>query len=115
MRTTSARLGLPVLALLAVIGGFVASAAMSQTRSFHFDIGTQSMSAALRDYAKICGQQIIFTEEVVAGIEAAPLLGDFTAVAALSRLLAGTDLVTELSPSGALMIRTAPRATAAQK
>lgn len=105
MRTTSARLNLPVLALMAVIGCFVASAATSQTESFHFDIDTQNMSAALREYARISGQQIIFTEDVVAGIEATPLLGDFTAVVALNRLLAGTDLVIELSPSGALMIR----------
>jgi hypothetical protein len=106
MATSRVRPTLRILALVAV-GSLLAGMAMAQSESFHFDIGTQSMSAALREYARISGQQIIFTEDVVAGIEAAPLMGDFTAVGALSRLLAGTDLITEVSPSGAFMIRAA--------
>ncbi len=96
-------------ALTSVVCSFLAAAVMAQAASFHFDIDTQSLSGALREYARISGQQIIFTEEVVAGIESAQLSGDFTALAALSHLLAGTDLVTEISPSGAVMIRAAPR------
>ena len=89
--------------------GIIASVVLSrfaigQTSSFHFDISNRPLSAALRDYAKVSGQQIIFTEDVVAGTAPVSLRGDFTAEAALKQLLAGTDLVVERSPSGALMI-----------
>ena len=97
---------------MAVTSLFLWGAALAQAASFHFDIGTQSLSGALREYARISGQQIIFTDEVVAGISSARLLGDFTARVALYHLLAGTDLITEISPSGAVMIRAAPQGTA---
>ena len=74
-------------------------------RVFHFDITPEPLSQALRTYAQICGQDVIFTESVVAGAGTTSLVGDFTADDALSRLLAGTKLVVERSPSGALMIR----------
>jgi hypothetical protein len=98
-----------------VVCSLLACTAMAQAVSFHFDIGTQSLSSALREYARISGQQIIFTEEVVAGIESTPLTGDFSALVALHHLLAGTDLITEISPSGAVMIRAAPRLPAAER
>lgn len=105
----------PGLRLATAICGLLATAAMAQqTESFHFDITGQSMSAALREYARVSGQQIIFTEDVVAGVEAAALTGDYTAGAALNHLLAGTELVTERSPSGALMVRASSRAPATQ-
>jgi iron complex outermembrane receptor protein len=91
--------------VLGAVCSLLAATAMCEVESFHFELGTQSMSAALREYARISGEQIIFTEEVVAGVEVAPLSGEFTARAALSLLLAGTQLVTEVSPSGAIMIR----------
>lgn len=87
-----------------VASGVLSGFAIGQTRSFHFDISTRPLSAALREYAKVSGQQIIFTEDVVAGKAPVSLHGDFTAEAALSQLLAGSDLVAEPSPSGTLMI-----------
>lgn len=98
-----------------VVCSLLAWTAIAQAASFRFDIDTQSLSSALREYARISGQQIIFTEEVVAGKESPPLAGDFTALVALRHLLAGTDLISEISPSGAVMIRAAPRFPTAEQ
>lgn len=105
----ASRVSVTVAAILAstacAFGASAASAAAAQGRLFHFDITPEPLSQALRTYAQICGQDVIFTESVVAGAGTASLVGDFTAGDALSRLLAGTKLVVERSPSGALMIR----------
>src|SRR2546430_658317 len=85
--------------------GLLATAAVAHERTFHFEISHQALSQALRSYGQICGLDVIFTEHVVAGVDAASLEGDYTAQEALNRLLQGTGLVAERSPSGALMIR----------
>ncbi|MDE2449075.1 MAG: TonB-dependent receptor [Gammaproteobacteria bacterium] len=101
----ASRVSITVAAILASAGAVVTSAASAHGQVFHFDITPEPLSQALRTYAQICGQDVIFTESVVAGAGPTSLVGDFTADAALSRLLAGTQLVVERSPSGALMIR----------
>ena len=78
--------------------------AWAQARSYHFDISNQTLSQALRTYGEVSGEEIIFTEDVVAGLAGATLKGDFTAEAALRKLLEGTGLIAERAPSGALMI-----------
>ena len=88
------------LSLLAGAGAW----AGGTERSFHFDIANQTLSQALRAYGQISGQEIIFTEELVAAAKPTSLRGEFTADAALQRLLEGTGLIAERSPSGALMI-----------
>ncbi|MGH8301804.1 MAG: STN domain-containing protein, partial [Steroidobacteraceae bacterium] len=97
----ASRVSITVAAILAsTAGAFGASAAAAHGRLFHFDITPEPLSQALRTYAQISGQDVIFTESVVAGAGTTSLVGDFTADAALSRLLAGTQLVVERSPSG---------------
>jgi len=91
--------------LAGVIGTALAAPALAQSRSYHFDISNQTLSQALRSYGQISGQEIIFTEDIVAGLATTSLKGDYTAQAALERLLKGTGLVAERSPSGAIMIR----------
>src|SRR5215469_9078531 len=102
----ASRVSFTVAAILAsTAGAFGASAASAHGRVFHFDITPEPLSQALRTYAQVCGQDVIFTESVVAGAGTTSLVGDFTAADALSRLLAGTQLTVQRSPSGALMIR----------
>src|SRR5487761_1517819 len=102
----ASRVSVAVTAILAsTAGAFGASAASAQGRLFHFDITPEPLSQALRTYAQICGQDVIFTESVVAGTGTTSLVGDFTADDALNRLLAGTKLIVARSPSGALMFR----------
>ena len=104
-RCGAVRVSVTVAAILAATAALGASAAAAHGRLFHFDITPEPLSQALRTYAQVCGEDVIFTESVVAGANATSLVGDFTADDALSRLLAGTQLVVKRSPSGALMIR----------
>ena len=103
------RQALSKFTLAAVVSSVLAASAVAQTRSYRFDIENEPLSRALRSYSQIAEQEIIFTEDVVAGAEAATLKGDFTPEQALEKLLEGTGLVAERSPSGAIMIRR-PRA-----
>ena len=91
-------------AVFTTVAGLMATAAAAHGRLFHFEINHQPMSEALQTYAQICGKDVIFTQSVVAGSHAASLVGDYTAQDALSKLLAGTQLIVKRSPSGALMI-----------
>jgi iron complex outermembrane recepter protein len=104
MRLYRCRVALVSLCAAALAAGLAPSAALSQGRSFHFEISNQSLSQALRNYGQISGQEIIFTEDMVAGRNPTSLKGDFTAEDALNRLLQGTGLTAKRSPSGAVMI-----------
>ena len=115
IRTQRMRSWAPRASSLAVVCALgVLSSAVAQTadRSFHFDITNQSLSQALRSFAHVCGQEVVFTEDMVAG-QATSLKGEYTVQAALNRLLQGTDLVAERSKSGAIMIRRRLRETGA--
>ncbi len=81
------------------------AAAVAQAQTYSFDIPAEPLSSALREFARVSGQQIIFTDDLVAGRSAAPLHGSYSADDALSRLLAGTALVVDRSSSGAIMVR----------
>jgi len=104
LMTRHAHDGLPLLVglLLAIL---CTPSASGQNRSYHFDIPGETLSEALRAYGRAAGQQIIFTEDVVTGIRVAPLRGDYLPEVALERLLEGTGLTAERSPSGVVMIR----------
>ena len=88
-----------------LILGLSAGMTPAQAQSYTFDVPAQSLSASLRDYARVSGQQIIFTNDLVAGYSSRPVHGSYSPSEALSQLLAGTGLVAERSPSGALMVR----------
>jgi hypothetical protein len=65
-------------------------AAEAQSQTYNFDLPSRSLSASLRQYAQVSGQQIIFTDELVAGLKAKPLHGIYSADDALSQLPAGS-------------------------
>lgn len=83
--------------------------------SYKFDIVGQRLPEALRNYAQISGQEIIFTEDYFEGTKPVTLRGDYTAIDALDRLLQGTGLKYERSPSGAIMIRRAGEGNSSAK
>src|ERR1044071_10386411 len=60
---------------------------------FSFDLPRQPLSQSLKEYARVSGQQIIFTEDLVQGFEGKPLHATLTAADALNQLLEGTGLV----------------------
>jgi TonB-dependent receptor len=81
----------------------------AQQTEFQFDLPKQPLSASLKEFARLSGQQIIFTEDLVGNFANGPLHGRFSARQALERLLQGTDLVAEQTDAGAVMIRRIPR------
>jgi len=94
-----------LVALACLSFGAASARAESPPRSLQFDISSQSLAQALRSYGQISGQEIIFTRDLVDGKTVAALMGEYTAQAALARLLEGTGLTAERSPSGVLMIK----------
>ncbi|HEU4548629.1 MAG TPA: TonB-dependent receptor [Rhizomicrobium sp.] len=83
------------------------AAAQQSARTYNFDLPQQPLSASLKEYARVSGQQIIFTEDLVLGYQGKPLHGQLSAAEALDELLAGTDLFVEHTATGAVMIRRA--------
>lgn len=104
---TSTRLTL-LCALVATTTAALARAGDAGGPSYRFDIAGQTLPQALRNYAQISGQEIIFVESLFEGTtKSVSLKGSYTARDALDRLLKGTGLVYERSPSGAIMIQRA--------
>lgn len=63
-----------------------------QTAAQSISLAEQPLSASLLDIAEQTGIQVIFSSDVVDGLSAAPLEGNFAPQEALERLLTGTDL-----------------------
>ena len=103
-----AKRSLSLVIAAAVIGSLLGARALAQTARFYFDISDQTLSQALRTFAEVSGQDIVFTEDLVAGLRVTSLRGTFTAGAAMRRLLEGTPLIARRSASGALMIEPVP-------
>ncbi len=89
-------------------------AAAQQPQTYEFDLPQQPLSASLKEYARVSGQQIIFTEDLVLGYQGKSLHGRLSAADALDALLAGTDLFVEHTATGAVMIRRSSPRTPAQ-
>lgn len=83
---------------------FLCGSPVQAQQKFAFDLPAQPLSASLKEYARVSGQQIIFTEDLVGDYVSKPLHGQFSAADALNELLSGTDLFMEHS-KGAVMIR----------
>jgi iron complex outermembrane receptor protein len=90
---------------LATLGTSTAHTAEVSVRTFHFDIPAGALSQALRTFGQTSGEQIVFTEDLVSGINSGGLKGDFTADAALHRLLDSAGLSAERNNAGVIMIR----------
>jgi iron complex outermembrane recepter protein len=80
------------------------SGAYAADPTYQFDIPAESLAKALNDFSQASSQQIIFSNEAVAGRKSAGLHGSFTVAQALNALLAGTDLVAATNASGVLMV-----------
>lgn len=60
--------------------------------SLHFDIASQPLQSALESYGAFADVSLLYDSSLTAGRVAAPVQGDMTARAALSRLLEGSGL-----------------------
>jgi hypothetical protein len=63
---------LRTVSLGGLCAGLCGGMAQAQQQSYDFDLPRQSLSASLREYAHLSGQQIIFTDDLVRGLVARP-------------------------------------------
>jgi iron complex outermembrane receptor protein len=83
----------------------LAGASSAQERTFKFDIPSEGLSKALRDFGQATHQQLVFTDGVTEGKTSPAVRGDYSAQTALAIILKGSDLTVERTPEGALVLR----------
>ena len=114
IRPVFAACGVSILALLVAAPAALAAPAEPV---ISFAIPRGSLEKVLTAYASRADIQLLYTPNVVAGLHSEGLIGDYTAKAGLSRLLAGTGIVALESRPGVIVLRTgvvaAPLATPA--
>ena len=66
-----------------------------QARAIDFDLPAQPLAAALKSYAVLSGQSVVFIDELVAGLVSAPVHGRHTPRDALQALLGNTGLLAD--------------------
>lgn len=82
----------------------IAGSVCAQERTFTFDIPSESLSKALRDFGQATHQQLVFTENLTSGKTAPAVKGAYPAGDALAQLLKGSGLSYERTPTGALVL-----------
>ena len=73
--------------------------------TFRFNIPAEDLGSALKALGAAANEQVLFSEEVVAGLRSPELKGEFTTNAAISILLKGSGLKVERTRSGGVLIR----------
>lgn len=76
------------------------SQSQSQSALHDYDIPSQDLGAALRQYSAVSGRQIVVASSLVRGKRSSPVQRRLSADAALVRLLVGTGLVSDLVDGG---------------
>ncbi|AMG73597.1 TonB-dependent receptor [Sphingopyxis granuli] len=84
----------------------VAQPAYAQDQVYSFDIPAQDLDSALKEFARVSGQQVVFNSQDARGKTAPALKGSHSASDALDLLLRGSGLVAERGRSGLFLIRT---------
>jgi iron complex outermembrane receptor protein len=107
------RRGAALVAVTWAIGCAVGRDAHAAGADLRFQITAGPLDVALLAYAAQSGDQLLYSAEQVSGRRAQGLAGVMTASAALSRLLAGTDLVAQPSGPHVLVLKLRPRLSGA--
>jgi TonB-dependent receptor len=84
--------GVSVVSLVAALSAPVAAYAQP-AQALRFDIGASELRAALSQFSRQTGMQVVAAPDVVAGRRTAGVRGAFTTRAALEQILRGTSLV----------------------
>ncbi|MBX9400563.1 TonB-dependent receptor [Lysobacter sp. BMK333-48F3] len=92
---------------LVLTGLFAPNAGAQQAPARRYDIQAQPLSAALREYSRISGVQVVLDSADGAGLRSAPLHGEHSGADALQRLLAGTGLDPQARGAGTVVLRRA--------
>ena len=93
-------------ALVGAVGA-VLMANAARAGSLEFDLPPQPLSRSLDDYARIAGQQVIYSPDLVQGKQAPQLKGKYTAEVALADLVTGSGLSVARTSTGDVMIESA--------
>jgi len=80
--------------------------AFAQGGAIH--IPAQALSQSLKDVARQTGTSVLFAPGAVEGLRASALDGSMSALEAVGRLIAGTDLQVVLDTNGAMIVRPKP-------
>ncbi len=72
-----------------------------------YDIPGQPLAEALRQFSRASDRNLLFSSDLVRDLTSSPVSGTFSDTEVLARLLAGTGLSFEETPSGALALRAA--------
>lgn len=104
--TTFAQSLLTAAALSPIAAVIVAADAQAQTAR-DFNIAPGALDAALVAYAGQAGVQILYTSDLVSGLESRGVAGRHSVETALDRLLAGTGIVWSWSRPGVIVLRRA--------
>lgn len=88
--------------------------AYAQEQTYSFDIPAQDLDSALKTFARVSGQQVVFNSRDARGKNAPALKGSYSAQEALDVLLRGSGLVVERGKSGLFLIHP-PRASEASQ
>lgn len=97
-----------LLTLLAVSPAAIAAPAEARIA---FAIPAGPLESALTAYAQRANIQLLYTPDLVRGRHSAGLMGEYSARAALDRLLAGTSILVEETKPGVFVLRTGVVAT----
>lgn len=94
-----------VSALLALYSAVVTADNRSRSATYHLDIPEQSLDSTLRQLALASQHKLFYPSELVEGVNSCALKGEFTAEQAVQKLLSGTNLTYEITPSSVVLIR----------
>ncbi|MCX7586321.1 TonB-dependent receptor [Phenylobacterium sp. 58.2.17] len=98
-------IGLAGVSLLALIASSPPALAAPAEPVLSFAIPRGPLEKALTAYATRADIQLLYSPGVVRGLHSEGLTGDFTAKAALAKLLAGTGIVAQESRPGVIVLR----------
>lgn len=76
-----------------------------------FNIRSQQLVDAMREFSQATGIQVVYTASVGSGVAAGEASGSFSAAEALSRILTGTGLTYRFTGANAVTLEPAPQST----
>src|SRR6185437_5407967 len=107
---TGARTEHPCRGLVRALGvAFAAAMALGPWRAAlaapkSFDIATTDAPAALAQFGRQSGREILFEYDLISGQQTHPIAGDYEPIEALRRMTAGTKLRVTESADGVLVV-----------
>ena len=97
--------------LALVLVTIIATVGMACAHAGHIDIPGEDLKGALDSYIRQSGVQLVYKADDIEGVQSRAVHGALTPEQALDRLLAGTNIVAQRSPTGAVVLVRQPKST----